>query len=211
METFVLLLIMVAISLFNWLIKKSAEAREAREQAERERQDKGSISTGTPPSRQATPPVAKKPEEERLREFMEALGIPKEKLPRQLRREERPSIPQQPERKPAKAAPPPLRREAPKPRRELKPSPTAVSQTAPTIPPVAPAPPPFPEVKEISEMIAPDAYKIRTAADRASSVPAVGLREILTSGNGFRNAFLLHEIIGPPRSARPRSDLPGLG
>ncbi len=209
METFVILLIMVAISLFNWLMKKSADAREAREQAEREKQDEGSVPTVSYPSRQATPPVAKRPEEERLREFMEALGIPKDKLPRQLRREVRPPTPQRPEPKPAQAAPPSLRREAPSPRKKPKPSP-AVAQPTTAFPSAEPAHAPFPEAQKVYETIAPDAYKIRTAADRAASVPAVALREVLKSENGFRTAFLMHEIIGPPRSFRPHSDLPGL-
>ena len=209
METFVLLLILAAISLFNWLIKKAAEAREAKEQAERELEDKESAPDVTRPSRQATPPVAKKSEEERLREFMEALGVPKDKLPRQLRREERRPTAQQPERKPAPAAPPPLRREAPKPRERPKPSP-AVSKPTAEVPSMEPAVPPFPEVREISETIAPDAYVIRTAADRAASVPAVTLREVLKSENGFRTAYLMHEILSPPRSLRPHSDIPGL-
>jgi hypothetical protein len=208
METFVLLLIMAAISLFNWLIKKSADAREAKEQAERESQSAGSKTTVSRPSHQTTPPVAKKSEEERLREFMEALGVPKDKLPRQLRREEPPPTPQQPERKPTPTAPPPLRRETPTPRRKQRPSPVVQQPAA-----AEPAHPAFAEIKEPPEMLAPvatDAYKIRTAADRAASVPAVALRELLVSRNGFRTALLMHEIIGPPRGLRPPSDLPGL-
>jgi hypothetical protein len=220
METFVILLIMAAISLFNWLMRKSAEAREAQERAQREQEGEESAPSYSRPSHKATPPVGRKSEEDRLREFMEALGIPKDKLPRQLRREEPPPVPRPPERKPAPATPPPLRRAAQQTRKKRKPSVVVVETPAQAPTTVQTTPTPFPTEPEISEtievgtltppQIASDAYKVKTAADRAASRPAVALREALHSPDSFRTAYLMHEILSQPRSLRAESDLPGL-
>lgn len=217
MEPFVILLIMAAISFFNWLIKRMQENAEAKE---RDGQSKGEAPTTG--KRRGTG-LPKKSEEERLREFMEALGVPKEKLP-QPRRQEPPPIPRQtpPTAMPKKEArtPPPMparRQAAPSPlmRTERKP----VTQPAPGV--EIPSPQPVPPVTAAAESspappvltpspAARDAYRLSASRERAGSVPAVELGNSLRTREGFRAAVLLREILGPPKSLRAQEELPSL-
>ncbi len=156
-------------------------------------------------------------EEERMRRFLEALGIPAEGAE---------------ERRPT---PPPLRH-APK-RREpsVKPVPPIVVRSAPPrrVPPVTqrPAPVPAPQVElpkmevQLPALRTPEAPEFQTATSQISAIPgesahahgAPGQREpssrelwrdALQSPEGLRSAFILREILGPPRGLQSNGIIP---
>lgn len=173
MEQLVLLLIIAAISLVNWLIEKSAKLREEKRlgKLRREREEQQNSfprqTAQPPPAPQLIPepvPAAPSRTQEELRRMLESLGFP-------IEEEEQ-------------APPPPL------PRAEPRPEPMApvFEEPAPAIPelrPPAPRPKPQP-VHAIARRPNPWAEKLRTH-------------------EGFREAFALREIIGPPRCLEPYS------
>ncbi len=98
MEQLVILLIIGAISLVNWLIRKSAEMREQKKQARREQGlDPADSDTSEIPAFQEVQKPAAAPEtaDESMRRLMEALGLPTESEP--------PALP-----RPVVEAPPPI-------------------------------------------------------------------------------------------------------
>jgi hypothetical protein len=173
MEQLVLLLIIAAISLVNWLIEKSAKLREEKrlEKLRREREEQQNSfprqAAQPPPAPQPLPepipaPAAPSRTQEELRRMLESLGFP-------IEEEEQ-------------APPPPL------PRAEPTPEPAFPGEPAPGIP------------------------EVRQPAPRPRSIPAqVAARrpnpwaEKLRTHEGFREAFALREIIGPPRCLEPYS------
>ena len=162
------------IGLINWLSKKNE-------------------STGAPPVPQPrAPQTDADAESERMRKFMEALGLPAEQAPKPI---PRPPIAR------AKPAPPPLPRarplsldEAPAPRLPVEQLHLAELRT--------PEVPEFhtksSEVSAIpterAALIAIDPY-----ATAQGAVPIDELRRLLRSKSEIRSAILLREILGPPR------------
>ena len=166
----VALVIAGIIALINWLTKKNESA--------------------------AAPPVPPKTgadaEAERMRKFMEALGLPADQAPKPVRR---PSAPR------AKAAPPPLPRARP---RSLDEAP------APSLPV---------EQLHVAELRTPELPEFHTTSSEVSAIPTERalvapldpyaasqrqapideLRRLLRSKNEIRSAILLREILGPPR------------
>jgi hypothetical protein len=173
MEQLVLLLIIAAISLVNWLIEKSAKLREEKrlEKLRREREEQQNSfprqAAQPPPAPQPLPepipaPAAPSRTQEELRRMLESLGFPIEE---------------------GEQAPPP-----PLPRAEPTPEPAFPGEPVPGIP------------------------EVRQPAPRPRSIPAqVAARrpnpwaEKLRTHEGFREAFALREIIGPPRCLEPYS------
>lgn len=171
MEQLVLLLIIAAISLVNWLIEKSAKLREQKrlEALRREREEQ----QNTFPRQAAQPPPAPQPlpepvpappsrTQEELRRMLESLGFP-------IEEEEQ-------------APPPPL------PRAEPKPGPAFFEEPAPAVPEFRPPAP------------RPKAQPVHATARRPNP-----WAEKLRTHEGFREAFALREIIGPPRCLEPYS------
>lgn len=78
MEQLVLLLVIAAISLVNWLIERSAKLREKR-QLEKEAANRGQ----PPPVFAPEPPTPREEIEEHMRRMLESLGVPVEE-PRPL-------------------------------------------------------------------------------------------------------------------------------
>jgi hypothetical protein len=176
MEQLVLLLIIAAISLVNWLIEKSAKLREQKrlEQLRRDREQSVGFpreaAQETVPQPAPPPPPTPSRTQEELRRMLESLGFPVEEP----------------------AAPPPLPRSGRIPEPEFEPVEAALFEEEPE---PAAAPPPAPK---------PRTMLARTAAVHAP-VHRNPWAEKLRTHEGFREAFALREIIGPPRCLEPHA------
>ena len=169
----VALVIAGIIALINWLTKKN-ESAEA------------------PPAPRARPPQTDAgAEAERMRKFMEALGLPADQAPRPI---PRPAVRRE------KAAPPPLPRQRPRSLDEAPAPRLPVEQLY--VPELS-----TPEVPEFhtksSEVSAIPSERTTAAPDPYASsqrqTPVDELRRLLRSPGEIRSALLLREILGPPR------------
>jgi len=188
MEQLIVFIVVGVIAFFNWLIKKGAKG--------------GSTGGALPPfprgqiPRQAQTQTSQS-EEERLRKFMEALGVPNVATPpKKITRS--PQIPQQPRIQP------PFKKEFPKP---------VVSPTVSTPPPVpvAQVVEPAPSTWETSAPATPDVpiVDIQVPVGSVSS-NAVDFKSLLRSPSSLRTAVILKEILGPPKSLQTSAGVPGL-
>ena len=209
MEHIFFLALLAVVGLIRWL-SQVAEERKNKEAAKR---------TAGPapnaPIQRAQPDT----EAERVRKFMEALGVPTTSAPP-------PPPPQQP-------APPPPRKPkvmpvdpfpVPRPfRTERLPVPTAAPPASPpplpppphAVPTVTSAPPPLPSPAR-KRVVEVDPYDVdRQIGDEDESLvqpgqlakgragAARGLATRLATSQGLREAIVLREIFGPPRSMQP--------
>ena len=197
MDQFVFILIAVGVALANYLVKKSREAAD----------DNAPVIK--PPTVTVRRPVVRKQEDEdeRIRKFMEALGMPAGgAVPRKV------------------IQPVPVTQVIPqKPLRPLRP----VRPRILPVPPVV-SPPPFP-MQEIPpapvfEATEPESFSGQSALENATSTPAEApadmmapieslvpveapvegsvlpdIRALLRSPGSLKAAFVMREIIGPPR------------
>ena len=226
MEQILFLVLLAIVGLLRW-ISSAAEERRNREAEKR---------TGTPPPNTPIQRAPAETEEERIRRFMEALGVP--------------TAPPPPQSQQQQAPPPPPRKEAPRPTRKTLPvDPFPSPRGGLPIPPVvaAPAPPPMPQpprplipprpsptpappplptrettvlpevpvgrrgadfdVRDIDGgyedvwRSAPGGRKA-AAADPAATMPAT-LAARLRNKEALRDAIILREVFGPPRSMQP--------
>jgi hypothetical protein len=192
----VILLIVIAASILRWLWQKSrAEKTDA----------------DTPPvPDQAVPRAEAQTEEERIRRFMEALGqpvsnrppppvAPRTSAPRQT---VLPPLP--PLRSPLprlKTVPPPLP--------SSRPSISTASQSPP-LPPRVFQPAPVQEAGfEVRDLDAASALDPSPDGPRATAKAQESFLFKLTSRDGLRNAIVLREIFGPPRSLQSSDVLSG--
>jgi hypothetical protein len=178
-EQLVIVIIIGAVSLIKWLMEKSAEARAAREIAER-------IGDPTPdepnvaPPRPAPPMQAPRPSaypisdfETAARRLREALGLPEEsELPRPVERRAEPPVAPRKEPVILFERPLPDLRMAPPIERAFEP---------------LPEPPPYVE---------PQPAPRKSTADKTAGA---GLDELLRSRDGLRKAILMSEILGTPK------------
>lgn len=155
-------------------------------------------------------------EEERMRRFLEALGIPAEGA--EERRPTPPPLRPAQRREPSVKSAPPITASSPPPRR---------------VPPVSqrPAPAPAPQVElpkvevQLPALRTPETPEFQTATSQISAIPresahahaATGQhetssrelwREALQSPEGLRSAFILREILGPPRGLQSNGITP---
>ena len=185
----IVLFIIIAVTLFRWLAKRS---------------DQG----GDEPKRPVTPndPVRRhkngETEEERIRQFLEALGQPAGSKP------------------PTRVTP---KRPRPTPRPIIVPPIPRLTTVPPPVPPIPvanfdePLPAPFPvqQTTLVSEPIQQNAFEVRDPsppaakvlpatreARRPASTPGVYALKF-GSAQDLRNAIVLREILGPPRSLQP--------
>jgi hypothetical protein len=170
------LLIIAAITLIRWLISKSKAETQNPE-------------SPPPPSQPISRGGETRTEEERIRKFLEALG------------------------QPAGSAPPKV---APR-RRAVQP------KIFPRLPQLTTAPPPLPEAPEMTPA-APPPLPVEFATKRSTTAPDFEVREVerqtsseplpetrhtavarirLGTPQDLRNAIVLREIFGPPRSLQP--------
>ncbi len=176
MEQLVILLLIALISFINWLVKKSAERREARK---REKAADQGVENVPRPS--AAPPVAEAEPEISMRRLREALGLPKDVEP--------PPVPKR-AAEIEKPVPPPL----PSPR------PVPAKPVIPHVPVVRAQAEPSQGEYRFIEMprgfMRPAERHIEVAARESR------IRELLGSSGGLRDAVVLTEILGPPKGLR---------
>jgi hypothetical protein len=183
MEQLLFLLLVGAIALVKWFVERQAGGVTADPQAPE------------PRPRRSAPVNPQDAETERVRKFMEALGMPAENVPpppirRRAAGEGRPVVHR---RGPQQVPPPILRKAAP----PLVPPPIYVP-AEPELPPAPvtqqePAEPAPAVERPLPPERAPEIATVRTAVGMAE------LRELLTSPAGLSAAFVVREILGPPR------------
>ena len=179
MDQLVLLVIIGLISLVNWVMQKAAEKREQAKLDREEREaGKQSVYRQPPPQGRKTERRARAPQQDPLKELMEALGLP-----------------------PEAAAPQPVA-----PRAETEAEEFASMESVPLpIPQPAPAaskprwqPPSIRRPDEkAAKLAAAFAAKEKATSDRPR--PA-SVRELLADRTSKRHAVVLAEILGPPRA-----------
>ena len=101
MEQLVILLLIALISFINWLIKKSAQMREARKREQGATKSGDTLRSEPPPPPEAEPEIS-------MRRLREALGLPDEAQPPALPKRMEPRVPPPP--LPPPQLPPPARR-----------------------------------------------------------------------------------------------------
>jgi hypothetical protein len=186
MEQLVILLLIAVISIINWIIQKSKEAREKR------KLEKRADATGEAIAKQEPTGT-----DTAMRRLREALGLPEDAPP--------PAIPKRAE--PAEVAPKRVERKkvgplAPAPLSspdELTPPPLARPERRPV---VVHAPP----VRRSQEHRRFE-FSHKAAKPLLPEAPkeALRVRELLQSQGGLRDAVVLSEILGLPKSLRERS------
>lgn len=190
---FLIFLVLAGVALaFRWLTKQAAEQSEKNSSSE-------------PNERPVRPPSES--EEERVRRFLEALGVPPGTKPPP------PIKPRsvQP-RRPETSQPPPPR----KVRRSLvQPLPPLVTtpDTPAAPPPVAPVavePPPLVETRPEAFLSPPSEALVspvetvvrqrrRPSTPAQAPQPSTSLAALLRTRNSLRQAVILREVLGPPR------------
>jgi hypothetical protein len=180
----IFLIVAAAIGVINWLTKKA----------------EGKKPPAQPPPRDARPQTTGDADAERMRKFLEALGLPAEQAPPPVRR-------------PAPPAPPPL----PKPAQQQKRPPR--QPRPPRSLDEAPAPSTRVEELHIPELETRGVAEFHTVSSQISAIPteasagavldpyasaqqqtpAESLRRLLRSRNEVRAAILLREVLGTPR------------
>lgn len=222
-------LIFIAIIVVVGLLRLIAQAVENKKNAEAERRGGAPAApTATLPTQRPSP----NSEEERVRKFMEALGIPtatsppRKVQPRSVTpKAPRPTAqvpPIDPFPKPPRMELPPIFTPAPRHAEPPPmPAPAHVPTTATPVPtrettmfaeaPQTPTSAALPraefEVRDLSEAMADDLaaeQRSRQAAARArTDVPETSVAARLATTQGLRDAMVLREIFGPPRSMQP--------
>jgi len=199
MEQLVILLVIGAISLVNWLLQRSAELREKRK-LERQGGPAGAPPlprTGPPPVARGGDPDAEADPAEAMRKLMEALGLPVEEAPPKIpqRGQAPPPLPVPEASVPEPAPPVPARREFPEPvERPARPMAEALAFERELrdfagkieMPPLRPAPPKPP----------------KAAAATVAHVKPGRFRRLLSDRSSVRDAVVLSEILGQPKSLR---------
>ena len=195
MEQLVILLLIALISIINWIIQKSKERREKR------KLEKRADATGEPVAKHEPAPDATGTETA-MRRLREALGLPEEASP--------PVIPKRAEPKRVEAERIEPKRMEPK--WGERPVPVPPSTPDRLVPPPLPQPerrpivvhaPPVPRWQEHrrSGLL----HKIAKPPLPEVSKQSPRIRELLQSQGGLRDAVVLSEILGPPKSLRERS------
>ena len=186
-DNLLVLLLIVGFGFLKWLAGKVSEA------------NKDSQTTGAKPA-SAPPPIPRAPiesDDARIRKFLEALGQPVGSTPpppvaHRTDIPPRPVAPIQP--------PSPYPRSIPsRPKQQIIPSKTSpelapVFEVQGRLVPVEPQP----EIKARVE-----AYAVATSPTPATARNPTSIAALLRSPSGLRDAIVLREIFGPPRSLQP--------
>jgi hypothetical protein len=185
MDQLVLLVIIGLISLVNWVMQKAAEKRE-QAKLEREEREAGkqSVYRQPPPQGRRTERRARAPQQDPLKELMEALGLP-----------------------PEAAAPQPV---APRAETEAEEFGSMESVPPPPVPqPASAAPKPRwqpPSIRRPDEKAAKLAAAFAAKEKGSSDRPRpASVRELLADRTSKRHAVVLAEILGPPRALQSAS------
>ena len=216
MENIFFLVLLAVVGLVRWL----SQMAENKRNAEAERQ---AGQPSAPRSETFSRPPAQS-EEERIRRFMEALGVPTTSAP-PPKVQPRPAEPKaaQPDRKFMPVDPFPVPRARPA---EQRPPVVVAPPPIAEIPPAPVAPPPLPTREtttpaepvrqafprragsaefEVEDLDAAAAQDLSAPTRRALKAPAeeLGVAARLANRQGLRDAIVLREIFGPPRSMQP--------
>ena len=190
-ENLLFILLVAVAFLFQLLTRAAKKAGESCSEADRR---------STPPL-PASPPVpraAMQTDEERIRKFLEALGQPATSKPPP------PIVPRTdlPPRPLAPVQPPPIptaRNILTRRKRQIVepakfPAPAPISERPEALPP-----------RELPPSIksAVEAYAIDTESKTNAARTGTDIATLLRSAAGLRNAIILREIFGPPRSLQP--------
>ena len=196
MENYFFLILVAVVGLIRWL----SQAAENKRNAETTKRNAAPLAPSSSPAPARGAPQT---EEERTRKFLEALGVPTTNTP-PPRVEPRPITP-----RPAPAG----RKILP-----VDPFPLPRGRVNEPRPPVLVAPPPLPSViapVEIPSVMLAPVRMSRVATEfevqevGAASVPTKSdtaittLAARLATPQGLREAMVLREIFGPPRSIQP--------
>jgi hypothetical protein len=202
-----LFLLFVAIAIFFQILTRAATKGRKRPGDTTRR--------STSPS-QASRPISREPDEtdeQRIRKFLEALGQPTTSKPPEpvapRPTYQRPVV--LPHMGPMKSPLPPLTTRPPDLPREIKlPDQITPTREARRFQPRVAEAPAFevqqgPAPVEPPPMIttAAEAYAIATAPAPRTSAPRSEIARMLRSTSGLRDAIILREILGPPRSLQP--------
>ena len=182
MEQLVVILIAAVVGILNWMLK---------------RQDFGGSQPPDPTLR--NPPAES--EEERMRKFMEALGMPAGSAPPKMqqrriqpRQEAQPAQPLTPRRVKQRRAEPMVFSA----KSTTAPAPTAESRST------EPAPGPVPALYEVNlheqSALKPQVATMAAAVSVGACNDATTLAALLRKPESLRTAFVLKEILGAPRA-----------
>ena len=209
-ENIFFLVLVAAVGLIRWLM----QASEARKNSESERR------TQPPPPNAPVPRPETQTEEERVRRFMEALGVPTSTAPPPKMREVIPKKTRPAQRKVYPVDPFPKPRSGP-----WSPEPVKAPPSTPAAPPPIPStPPPILETPSLPIASAPPVFEVRVVDGRAEEprpsselvrqTAAAVLPQTwaarLSTPTSLRDLVVLREILGAPRSLQPL-DLYSLG
>ncbi len=185
MEQLVILLVVGVIAFAKWVIENALKGKD----------DDGSIDPVPPLPRPRRPVSEPQSEEERMRKFMEALGIPAGSAP------PRPVEPRRLKKEPfAEKVPPPLVPPIPKPVRQPEPT-FEVESERPAQPILEKKPVEVPSIRTAagSEVVAVPAAPVLVEARNSPDFKTADLLQMLRSPGNVRSAVVLREILGPPR------------
>lgn len=190
LEQLVIILIVGAVAFIKWAISQSNEENNETpiERAPRP--------TAMNAPRRFTSEAAKESEEERMRKFLEALGIPQTSPPPKkiTRPEQAPPIPK-------RSSPPTPSAKKPAPKKEVQPIPTPPAmQEMPEMP--EPTPSFSDELPPVLPVLAMAETQVPTSQPSAkpTSVEFGGIRDLLKAPDSLRKAVVLREILGPPKA-----------
>jgi hypothetical protein len=201
-ENVVFIIIFLIVGLFQWIAQEAAKRKKGQRPSD-----------ATKPSR-PTPVAREETDTERIRRFLEALGQPpdaKPPSPAQTRpAAPRPATPRTitPRQRPLAAPFPPLTTVPPDlPSPAPEPPPVPQMQPAPVVaipPPSAPTAPPAPPALPIAGQEIARTTAAVVAFPEAQTLAAIPeVFALLKSASGLREAIVLREIFGPPRSLQP--------
>ncbi len=197
MEQVILLLVIGLISLVNWMIQKSAEARKQRQQ--QERIDRGE-ETAQPESQRRRDRYNDEPEPEgdpaeNMRRLMEALGLPLEDAPPQPAQRQQTTPPPLPAQPREMMQPPPLVRTV----RDMEERGEMPVHRQPTSAQAVTAMPQRAKLHDWQRKAA-KALEASAAAEASREVKPSRARQMLRQPESVRDAIILSEILGKPKS-----------
>ena len=181
MDQLVLLIVIGLISLINWVMQKAAEKRE-QAKLEREEREAGQPSVyRQPPPRRVAERRARTPQQDPLKELMEALGLPPEAV-----------------------APPPV---VPRAEAQFEEEFASLEEAPPPLPSPATEKPRWqpPSVRRPDEKMAKlaSAFAAMEKTGAAEKPRTASVRALLSDRTSKRHAIVLAEILGTPRGLAP--------
>ena len=195
MDPLVLTALVIVSVIVKWVMKKRAGSDAA---------EPGAESTPPPVVFRPRAAPARNPDEEKMRKFFEALGLPTDSLP------PAPVAPKAPPPVPkhgSSARPPPIQskpkfKRAPEPPPHVRPDfmPAAAESISVGAGPLAPASPVSPAEMYASMSISAPSLRPESRRDR-SPAAAIAL-ELITSPGSARRAIVLNELFSKPLSMR---------